>query len=340
MNDGSLRYISEPPQVPLLDVARRRIFSLRNVAIAIACLIPLISLYYVTCSAPGEFPVDTVLSIPQGQTLTGIVNELTTQGAIRSSFVFKSFTVLFGGRQGLKAGDYYLETKQSALVLAWRLTHSDYSLKNIKITIPEGWSSTEIAHFIAKDKRFSKFSAKEFIKISEKYEGYLFPDTYFLPKNSSALAILEKLENNFLKKTNSLKIEAEAKGLDWEEVIVLASIIEEEASGKGDREMISGILQKRISKGIRLQADATVFYGMKVAGIEGDFDSDFDSEYNTYLHSGLPPKPITNPGILSIEAAINPKYSDYLYYLHDKEGNVYYAKTYDEHRSNINKYLK
>lgn len=342
MNDGSLRYISEPPQVPLLDVARRRIFSLRNVAIAIACLIPLISLYYVTCSAPGEFPVDTVLSIPQGQTLTGIVNELTTQGAIRSSFVFKSFTVLFGGRQGLKAGDYYLETKQSALVLAWRLTHSDYSLKNIKITIPEGWSSTEIAHFIAKDKRFSKFSAKEFIKISEKYEGYLFPDTYLLLPNVTAQNVLDAMLSNYQTRIQSLSTEIAAFGKPIKDVIIMASIIEEEARTEESRRTIAGILWKRMAEGMPLQVDAAFAFvnGKKASSDLTLDDLKIDSPYNTYVYKGLPPGPISNPGLGAISATVRPIKTKYYFYLSDTQGTMHYGITHDEHVENKFKYLK
>lgn len=283
-----------------------------------------------------SYPVS--VSFESGETLRDLSSELEEKGVVRSGEAFEILFHISGNEEKIQAGEYYFDRPHLLNEVIDRIVSGDFGVPVFKTTFPEGLDHFEMSEIISS--KFGEGVASEFSSLSSEKEGYLFPDTYFLPKNSSALAILEKLENNFLKKTNSLKIEAEAKGLDWEEVIVLASIIEEEASGKGDREMISGILQKRISKGIRLQADATVFYGMKVAGIEGDFDSDFDSEYNTYQHSGLPPKPITNPGILSIEAAINPKYSDYLYYLHDKEGNVYYAKTYDEHRANINKYLK
>lgn len=283
-----------------------------------------------------SYPIS--VSFESGENLRDLSSELEEKGVVRSGEVFEIFFHLSGNEEKIQAGEYFFDRPHLLSEVVDRIISGDFGVPVFKTTFPEGFDRFEMTETIAE--KFGEQTSNDFFELSLEKEGYLFPDTYFFPKNSSASAIVDKLENNFSKKTNSLKIEAEAKGLDWEEVIILASIIEEEASGKGDREMISGILQKRISKGIRLQADATVFYGMKVAGVSGDFDSDFDSEYNTYLHSGLPPKPITNPGILSIEAAINPKYSDYLYYLHDKEGNVYYAKTYDEHRTNINKYLK
>lgn len=283
-----------------------------------------------------NYPIS--VSFETGENLRDLSSELESKGVVRSGEVFEILFHLSGNEEKIQAGEYYFDRPHLLNEVIDRIISGDFGVPVFKTTFPEGFDRFEMAENISQ--KFGNDTAMEFIDLSLEKEGYLFPDTYFLPQNSSASLIIEKLESNFSKKTNSLKLEAEEKGLDWQEVIVLASIIEEEASGKGDREMISGILQKRMSKGIRLQADATVFYGMKVSGVSGDFDSDFDSEYNTYLHSGLPPKPITNPGVLSIEAAINPKYSDYLYYLHDKEGNVYYAKTYDQHKANINEYLK
>ena len=130
-------------------------------------------------------------------------------------------------------------------------------------------------------------------------------------------------------------------GKSERDVVIMASLIEREARGNDDRAVISGILWNRLIRQIPLQVDATVAYAKGIP--EGSIkkgDMGFESPYNTYLYRGLPPGPIANPGILALEAAMNPAQTPYLYYLHDKYGNIHYAKTYVEHQANINKFLR
>jgi UPF0755 protein len=127
------------------------------------------------------------------------------------------------------------------------------------------------------------------------------------------------MHENFKKKVAPLRAEIDAFGKSEEEIIIMASIVEREADGDSDREVISGILWKRLERGIALQVDAAPV---------------------TYERRGLPESPIANPGLLAIEASLRPQASSYLYYLHDKEGGIHYARTFDEHRANIARYLK
>ncbi|MEN9621775.1 MAG: hypothetical protein RLZZ67_209 [Candidatus Parcubacteria bacterium] len=343
MNDGSLRYISEPPQVPLLDVPHRRKFFGKKFTVAVSALVFVCAvLYFQFIKAPGKFPVDTIISIPQGETLSGIAYNLDKQGVIKSAFVFKSFFVIFGGTKGLKAGDYFLDHAQNAVVLAWRMTHSDYNLQNIKVTIPEGWTSFEIAAFISKDKRFSHFSAKEFIKMAAPYEGYLFPDTYLLLPNITAQNVLETMLSNYKERTASLSGQIMVFGRPIKDIITMASIIEEEARTEESRKIIAGILWKRFDEGMLLQVDAT-FVSVNGKKASSDLTLDdlkIDSPYNTYVYKGLPPGPISNPGLGSISATINPIKTKYYFYLSDKQGNMHYGITHDQHVENKFKYLK
>ncbi len=292
--------------------------------------------FYFSTPRITKYPIS--VSFESGDNLRDLSEEMEVKGIVRSGEVFEIMVHLVGNEEKIQAGEYYFDRPHLLSEVLDRITSGNFGVPIYKTTFPEGFNHFEMSEIISN--KFGSEVGMEFLDLSKEKEGYLFPDTYFIPQNSSASSTIEKMENNFSKKTAKLKQDAQNLALDWEEVIVLASIIEEEASGKGDREMISGILQGRLDRGIKLQADATVLYGLTVAGVTGGFDSSFKSEYNTYLNYGLPPKPITNPGILSIEAAIRPKESDYLYYLHDKLGNVYYAKTYDEHRKNIDLYLK
>jgi UPF0755 protein len=149
-------------------------------------------------------------------------------------------------------------------------------------------------------------------------EGYIFPDTYIIFPSTNTEEIIEEISNNFNEKIKSIKnIENNKKIID--EIIIMASLLEKEAKGKDDISLISGILWKRINIGMMIQADAAP---------------------ETYKNKGLPKEPISNPGLLSIKAALDPVWSQYLYYLHDKTGQVHFAESYKEHINNINKYLK
>ena len=177
----------------------------------------------------------------------------------------------------------------------------------------------------------------------------MFPDTYLIPRDATASAIAQILLDNFnTKVTAAMKADATRSGLTFAQTITLASIVEREGKTVQDKPVIAGILLNRIKLGMPLQVDATLQYALGYQPFEKtwwkkdltDDDKKIDSLYNTYANVGLPPGPISNPGIVSIKAAIYPTASDYLYYLHDKTGAVHYAKTIAEHEANIQKYLQ
>lgn len=214
----------------------------------------------------------------------------------------------------MQAGQYYLPYPQSTFTMAWRVVHGDYRTKRVRLTILEGYTVEKISKLF--DERFPFFDHSEFEKMAE--EGYLFPDTYFFPEDSTASSSIAMMRNNFNKVIKPLLPEIEASKRTFEEIIIMASIIEGESGPGDERAVISGILWKRLDNLIALQVD--------VAPI-------------TYERRGLPDKPINNPGIASIKAALRPSASPYLYYLHDKNGQIYYARTFDEHKANKRKYL-
>jgi len=185
------------------------------------------------------------------------------------------------------------------------------------ITIPEGFDSYQIADVAGA--KLKNFNRGVFLALATPLEGRLFPDTYFFYTFDTEVAVVQKLHENFKKKISALEGEILATGKTENDIIIMASLIERESKGDSDRELISGILWKRLKLGMRLQVDAAP---------------------NTYQTKGLPAAPIANPGLAAITAALRPTESAYLYYLHDKKGNTYYAKTFAEHRANIEKYLK
>ena len=178
----------------------------------------------------------------------------------------------------------------------------------------------------------------------------MFPQTYSIPKDATAGAVIEIFTNEFNKQvTAKMRQDIKSRGMTLDEVIILASIVEREGNSDTDRPMIAGVLLNRLKKGMPLQADATVQYALNRYDYKNKTwwkkeltadDLAVKSVYNTYLHPGLPPAPISNPGIKSIEAVIYPKESDYLFYIHDMKGAAHFARTIEEHNANVAKYLQ
>ena len=215
---------------------------------------------YLHISAPAQFPIDTVVTVEKGQTLGDWAGTLKDMKIIKSSFVFKTFMVLFGGGRGLTAGDYYLENIQNVITLAWRFSHSRYDLKDVRITVPEGFNSKEIAELFGKQKKFTHFNQEKFITLATPYEGYLFPDTYLFLPNITVEDVIDVMLLNYQKRIETLASEIKAFGRPIRDVINMASIIEEEARTIETREIISGILWKRFDQGMPLQVDAAFVF--------------------------------------------------------------------------------
>lgn len=263
--------------------------------------------------APNSFPKGEIFIIEKGDSLRTISKNLEDKNYIKSRVLFESFVILFGGEKSLNTGDYLFKEKYSTLDLADRISKGEKDLSPIKITIPEGFTKDEIINLL--DKKLHNFDQNKFRENA--VEGYLFPDTYFFLSSDNEEMVLKTITDNFNKKVS--KVFENLTTQKQKEILIMASILEGEAKGDSDRNIISGILWKRISINMPLQVD--------IAPI-------------TYKERGLPENPISNPGLETILAALNPESSPYLYYIHDKEGNTYFAKTFKEHRQNIEKYLK
>ena len=264
---------------------------------------------------PTDYPSGLFVDIPEGRGLLEISQELEREGLIHSPLGFRISAILFGGERAMKAGEYYFGARESAITLAWRMLHGNYKVEVVKLTVPEGFSVEEIAELF--DDRFPHFNRGEFERTAR--EGYLFPDTYFVPAVASARQVAGLMNNNFERKIAPILPEIEESGKTLEEIIVMASLIEAEVLNKEDRGKVSDILWKRLKIGMPLQVD---------------------SHRPTYESKGLPESPINNPGIVSIESAIHPVATPYLYFLTGNDGKTYYAKNFDEHRDNIARYLR
>ena len=176
---------------------------------------------------------------------------------------------------------------------------------------------------------FENFDKKEFLEKTAGLEGYLFPDTYLFLPGAETEQIIGTMRDNFQKKAGDV----------GQDTVIMASLIEKEVPDSDDRKIVSGILWKRLEIGMPLQVDAVFPYITGRQKVLSD-DLKIDSLYNTYFYKGLPPGPISNPGLDAIEAARNPKESPYLYYLSGRDGKTHFAKTFAEHLKNKEKYLK
>lgn len=289
--------------------------------------------------APPDFPVPYHLTIEPGQTLFSVSDELYQDHIIRSKRLFEIFMLSFGNENNISEGEYYFSEPLTVLTVAMRISGKQFGIDRQRVTFPEGFTTINMADRLSA--LFPNFDRALFLALTKDDQGYLFPDTYrFFPSLAPDLAVTT-LKRNFQKKIAPLEDSIKASGHSREEIIIMASIIEKEANGAEDRAVISGILWKRIALGMPLQVDAPFLYLLNKESKELTVkDLAIDSPYNTYKYIGLPPGPINNPGIESIKAAINPQASPYVYYLHDAQGVIHYASTYQEHQANIKRYLK
>lgn len=318
----------ETPKKSRFSYVSKVLISFAVVALVVLALLP-----------PSDFPSQYTFTIQEGQGLRQVSAHLEEEELIRSRFVFEFLIMVIGGEKSVAYGEYYFEKPLDAFTLSKQIAEHDFNVTYKRVTIPEGYTNVEIAELL--EKTYKNFDSNQFKSLTAGKEGYLFPDTYFFFPSAGTTEIVGKLEENFDIKIADYESDIAESNFSEQETIILASLIEAETNGDDDREMISGIIQNRLRINMALQIDASVRYALsKFTEPLTYADLKVDSPYNTYTNRGLPPGPIGNPGLSSIEAALNPSKTDYLYYLHDEDGTIHYAKTFEEHKQNISKYLR
>lgn len=298
--------------------------------------------------SPAE---NQIFVIHKGEGLSLISQRLKDVGLIRDASAFKIYVLAKGLSGQIQEGDFRINPSWSTEEIVYLLTHGSL---DIWLTFPEGWRREEFARRLALN--LDDFSYPQFIELTDNLEGYLFPDTYLIPRDASPSSVIKILNDNFERKYSlELSLAAKEKKLTKSQVVILASIVERESRVEKDRPIVAGILLKRWRENWPLQTDATVQYAI-ASGYYSQFENwqetdwwpekltkenlQVDSPYNTYDYKGLPPKPICNPGLASIEAVIYPQETDYWFYLSDNQGRTHYAETIEEHNENIEKYLR
>lgn len=284
---------------------------------------------------PPLLPASRIVTIHEGATIARAGDVLKSEGVIVSSQAFSVFARLFGGA---RYGSYTFVDPLSVIEVAWRVAHGDTETPFIKVTIPEGATVREIAVLLGEE--IPDFDSTSFEKIATKDEGYLFPETYFFSAGTSPEEVRTVLRRTFDAKTALLWDDLASSTRSRADIITMASLIEEEARTLETRKIVAGILWKRLDAGMPLQVDAVFGYILGTGTINPTFEQlKIDSPYNTYTHKGLPPGPITNPGLDAIEAALHPTATPYWYYLTGSDGVMHYAKTFEAHVAN-RRYLK
>ena len=289
----------------------------------------------------GDNTTKKVFEVKENTSSYAIAKDLEQKQFVKSDWAFYIYSKL--KEKTLKPGAYLLSEDMSTEEVVNKISDGKTAVR--KVTIPEGWRVEQIAQYLDSN-AFAKYD--DFISLAKGYEGIIFPDTYYITLDSGAKEILNMMTEDYKVRTEEID--------PSKEDLILASIVEREAKNDAERSAIAGVYKNRLEQNMKLEADPTVLYAHDSRLIAtGKYDlttyefwqpisfSSYQSEispYNTYINKGLPLAPICNPGLKSIEAAINPDSSNYLYFFHDSSGKIYLSETAAEHDRKKALYLK
>ncbi|MDP1709808.1 MAG: endolytic transglycosylase MltG [Candidatus Komeilibacteria bacterium] len=344
----------------------RIILFIFGLAVIVAVIITGNFVWQLTCNVNID-ETNRQLVIEPGMTVKQVTRVLTDKGIVQNDFWFRTYVWLRGAESKFMAGTFTLPANISSLGLFNLLTRikprpvrtvkvlEGWGIRDIAISFEyQGWwqqeELTELVGLPGVDNSLNadfyagaaaEYPALKFKKPDKPLEGYLFPDTYQVFADAPIQDTVNKMLTNFESKvTADLRAEIERQGMDFYDVLIMASIIEAEVPHEADRAVVSDIFWSRLEQGVALQSDATLKYiiGGKRPALTSE-ELKMDSPYNTYKYRGLPPTPIGNPGLSAIKAAIYPAQTDYFYFLSTPEGQTIFSKTLDEHNRAKAKYL-
>ncbi len=294
---------------------------------------------------------EVFVDIPTGTSTRDIGRQLVDAGVIRDERTYRIALWRSGVDRGLQAGEYRFSDPDSAIGVVDTLARGQVHLR--PITFPEGLTRWEMAELFGQ----SAFgTAEEFLAASERVEliealdpeatdleGYLFPETYSLPRDATADDLVEAMVAQFERSfDDELRERAAARELSVREVVTLASLIQRETGLDEERPLVSAVYNNRLARRMPLQCDPTVIYALQLAGLyDGNLTREnlrFDSPYNTYVHPGLPPGPIAAPGAADLQAALEPADVSHLYFVSRNDGSHVFADTLRQHNRNVREY--
>ena len=301
----------------------------------------------------GYDAAEQFVEIPRGSSTGAIARRLEDAGVVRNQLAFRIavYTQNAGGR--LQAGEYRFDQPMTAAQVVDKLKRGDVYL--LTVTFREGLNIKQMAQLFESK---GLGPAADFVKAASDgtrvraldpeardLEGYLFPDTYSVPRRTTAEQLVERMVDRFEKSlTPEIRQQATARGLGLRQLVTLASIVEKETGKAEERPLVAAVYSNRLKIGMGLQCDPTVIYALERAGVyDGDLTRDdlkFDSPYNTYRYAGLPPGPIASPGQASLAAASNPANVPYLFFVSRNDGSHAFSTTLDEHNRYVQQYQR
>lgn len=301
-------------------------------------------------AGPGAGGIPRAVTIPEGASFREVAALLKREGLIANQWAFVLFGKLKGADRRVVAGEYALDPAMAPRDILSMLVEGRVVLHTV--TIPEGYTATQIADLLGQS---GVTDSGEFLKTvhdrafirtlgldAPSLEGYLFPNTYRFARRSDPQAVAAALVEGFRQAfTPELRARARDINLSPHQVLTLASVIEKETNAEGEYELVSAVFHNRLRRGIPLQSDPTVIYGL--AEFDGNLrkrDLSITSPYNTYRVAGLPPGPIANPGTRAIQAALYPSPAPYLYFVSRNDGTHIFSTTLAEHNRAVDKYQR
>jgi UPF0755 protein len=294
---------------------------------------------------------ETTVVVPNGATGSEVARLLERGGVVRSALLFRGLARLEGARGGAKAGEYRFAARLTPVEVLQRIQNGGAQIA-AWVTIPEGFTAREIAQRLA-ERGLGERAALVAYFLHQPFElepgvrapnreGYLFPDTYLLPLQAGPAALAGIMTARFREELPpDAATQAKRLGYTVPQIVTLASLIEREAKADDERSLMAGVYYNRLRLRMPLQVDATLEYSFarhKTTITNADLAR--DTPYNSYLHGGLPPTPIANPGRPSLQAAFHPRASAYLYYVYMGNGHHAFSRTLAEHEANVARYLR
>jgi UPF0755 protein len=292
----------------------------------------------------------TSVVIPRGESFGGIVAALQARRVLAHPIAFRILARMRNDEGDVKAGEYAFAPHQTSDEILRKLVAGEAQVA-VWVTIPEGFTAREVAQTLAERKlgsaeMYDSFFLHDGIDLDGRrtpsLEGYLFPSTYLMPLDVTPAGAAKIMTNQFRKE---LPADADARarslGRTVPEIVTIASLVEREAKADDERALMAGVYYNRLRLGMPLEVDATIEYVFpEHHPVITKNDLAIESPYNSYLRTGLPPTPIANPGKASLDAAFDPRASDYLYYVYKGDGHHAFARTLAEHNANVARYLK
>ena len=289
---------------------------------------------------------ETFVDIPAGVGTAGTAAQLEKAGVIRSRYAFEAMKAVHGG--SLKAGEYRFDHPARLTEVYSRIRRGDVYTRTL--VIPEGFNIFDIAkavegaglgsagNFLTAEKQHVEL-IRELNPGAQSLEGFLFPDTYRFSRHATPEMMLATMVKRFTQMAAKLGLE---NGADVKRVVTMASLVEKEVHIDAERALVAGVFENRLTAGMPLQTDPAVVYASMLrgtwTGVIHQSELHTDSPYNTYVHTGLPPGPICNPGVAALKAAMHPAQTEYMFFVADTNGATKFSRLMNEHNANVAQY--